>query len=93
MGTAAVGLTALAAGPAARAAEVQSFALRSPDGRLQATLGAGRFEAMLYVDGLNADKGGTDYRRESREVDAQTRLALTLKPGGGAVVRLRPLAH
>jgi alpha-glucosidase len=56
-------------------------------------LGAGRYEATLLVDGVNADKVGTDYRRETREVMAATRLHLDLKPGGGAVVRLRPLGQ
>jgi alpha-glucosidase len=50
----------------------------------------GEWEATLWIDGPNADKLGTDYRRVTRAVSATTDLDLVLAPGGGAAVRLRP---
>jgi alpha-glucosidase len=47
------------------------------------------WEATLWVDGVNADKVGTDYRRTVREASADGTLRLDLAPGGGAVARLR----
>jgi alpha-glucosidase len=52
-------------------------------------LGGGTWEATLWVDGPNADKVGTDYRRTQREVSTTEPLRLDMAPGGGAVVRLR----
>jgi alpha-glucosidase len=50
----------------------------------------GEWEATLWIDGPNADRLGTDYRRVTRAVSATTDLDLVLAPGGGAAVRLRP---
>ena len=49
----------------------------------------GEWEATLWVDGVNADKLGTEYRRATRTVSAAEALNLVLAPGGGAVVRLQ----
>jgi alpha-glucosidase len=49
----------------------------------------GEWEATLWIDGPNADKLGTEYRRVTRTVSATGNLKLDLAPGGGAVVRLR----
>jgi alpha-glucosidase len=50
----------------------------------------GEWEATFWLDGPNADKLGTDYRRVTRAVSSTTNLDLVLAPGGGAVVRLQP---
>jgi alpha-glucosidase len=55
-------------------------------------LGAGRYEATIYADGVNANRVATDYRVTKQGVDRDSRLKLTLKQGGGAAIRLRPLA-
>jgi alpha-glucosidase len=55
-----------------------------------AFLGAGRYEATTYADGVNANRVATDYRVTRETVDPSSRLKLVLKQGGGAVVHLRP---
>ncbi len=52
-------------------------------------LGDGAWEANAWVDGANADKVGTDFRRTTRESSPSSALRLDLAPGGGAVVWLR----
>ncbi len=52
-------------------------------------LGPGSWEATLWIDGPNADKVGTDYRRCVSDAQAPGTLRLELAPGGGAAVRLR----
>jgi alpha-glucosidase len=51
-------------------------------------LGGGTWEATLWIDGANAGKVGTDYRRAVREVSTDAPLRIDLAPGGGAAVRL-----
>lgn len=46
-------------------------------------LGEGRFDAHLFLDGVNADRMAEDYRYEQREVEGGGSLKLTLKKGGG----------
>jgi alpha-glucosidase len=46
-------------------------------------LGEGTHQATLYLDGLNAHRQAEDYRVETRSVNAETPLRITLKPGGG----------
>ena len=43
----------------------------------------------VWVDGPNADKMGTDYRRTTAAVTGGQPLRLELAPGGGAALRLR----
>jgi alpha-glucosidase len=52
-------------------------------------LGGGAWEATSWVDGANADKTGTDYRRTTAALAGGPPLRLELAPGGGALVRLR----
>jgi len=52
-------------------------------------LSKGEWEATLWIDGPNADRLGTEYRRVTQTVSAAGRLKLVLAPGGGAVARLR----
>ncbi len=53
-------------------------------------LGAGPWEATFWIDGANANKVGTDYRRRVSDAQASGTLRLDHAPGGGAVVRPRP---
>jgi alpha-glucosidase len=52
-------------------------------------LGAGRYTLDSWSDGINADRNGTDYKRETRAVSASDKMTLTLAPGGGFVGRIR----
>jgi alpha-glucosidase len=46
-------------------------------------LGTGRWTLDSWSDGINADRNGMDYRKETRTVSAGDKLTLTLAPGGG----------
>ena len=53
-------------------------------------LGAGRYEAEILRDGINADRDGTDYKKEKRIVTAGDKLSIHLAGGGGWVARIVP---
>ncbi len=46
-------------------------------------LGNGNFIADIFADGVNALKDGTDYKRTTQEVNANSRLSIHLSSGGG----------
>ena len=52
-------------------------------------LGAGRYTMDAWVDGINADRNGMDYRKESRVVSGSETIQLQLAPGGGFAARFR----
>jgi alpha-glucosidase len=52
-------------------------------------LGAGTWTMDAWSDGINADRNGMDFRKETRPVSASDKLTLTLAPGGGWVGRFR----
>jgi alpha-glucosidase len=52
-------------------------------------LGAGSYTMDAWVDGINADRNGLDYRKESRAVSASDKLELKLAQGGGFAARIR----
>jgi alpha-glucosidase len=54
-------------------------------------LGAGEYEALLFADGLDADKNATSLAIEKKRVTAGDKLALHLAPGGGAATILTPV--
>jgi alpha-glucosidase len=54
-------------------------------------LGSGTYEAVIFQDGLNADRDATDYRREVRRVTAKDKLTLHLGSGGGWAARFYPV--
>lgn len=56
-----------------------------------AFLGPGTRQATLLADGVNADKLPTDYRIQKVELDPARPWAVTLAPGGGAVLRIEPV--
>jgi alpha-glucosidase len=52
-------------------------------------LGAGRYTMDAWSDGINADRNGMDFRKETRAVSAGEKLTLQLAPGGGFAARIR----
>ena len=54
-------------------------------------LGKGSYQAVIFCDGINADRDAADYRREVRQVSAADRLQLHLAPGGGWAARMESL--
>ena len=52
-------------------------------------LGEGVWEAELFRDGVNADRNGTDYRREVLTLENSRTLPLHMAPGGGFALVLR----
>jgi alpha-glucosidase len=51
----------------------------------------GNYEAVVFRDGINADRDGTDYKREEIKIAAGDKLTIKLAPGGGWVARLKKL--
>jgi alpha-glucosidase len=51
-------------------------------------LGAGNYEAVIFRDGVNADRDATDYVREVVPVTAQSKLKISLSNGGGWAARI-----
>jgi alpha-glucosidase len=52
-------------------------------------LGQGNWTLDAWADGVNADRDGRDFRRESQSVTRAGRLVLRLAPGGGYAARIR----
>ena len=50
----------------------------------------GAYDAVLFRDGVNADRRASDYKRETLRVDASEPLKLHLAPGGGFAAALTP---
>lgn len=51
-------------------------------------LGKYDLQLVLYKDGLNADRKGTDYTKESVRLNADRKLTVHLAPGGGFALRV-----
>jgi len=51
-------------------------------------LGAGQWEADIFMDGPNADRAGVDYLRELKSVSGQDTLKIHLAPGGGWAAKI-----
>ena len=54
-------------------------------------LGAGNYEAVIFKDGVNADRDATDYKRELVKLSATQKLTIHLAPGGGWAARIYPV--
>jgi alpha-glucosidase len=54
-------------------------------------LGDGIFQAVVFKDGINADRDATDYRKEVIEVSRDSKLNIHLAPGGGWAARIEKL--
>ena len=50
----------------------------------------GDCEAMLFRDGVNADRKASDYKRETFRIDTSKSLTVHLAPGGGFAMKLKP---
>jgi alpha-glucosidase len=46
-------------------------------------LGEGKCQALIFADGINADRVGSDYTKTKRDVTKSDRLTIHLAPGGG----------
>ena len=54
-------------------------------------LGSGTYEAVIFKDGINADRDATDYRREVIKINPSQKLNIHLAPGGGWAARIYPV--
>ena len=54
-------------------------------------LKAGRWQAEIFADGVNADRDATDWTRREAELTADGKLEVKLAPSGGFACRLRRL--
>ncbi len=52
-------------------------------------LGPGEHDIVIYKDGINADRFGNDYKKETMKVSVSDKMKINLAPGGGwaAVIR------
>jgi alpha-glucosidase len=51
-------------------------------------LGAGNYQAVVFKDGINADRDGTDYKKEVIKITSGDKLKIQLAPGGGWAARI-----
>lgn len=51
-------------------------------------LGDGQYEAEIFKDGVNADKQGSDYRKEIIKVTNKDKYTIDMAPGGGWAARI-----
>ncbi len=54
-------------------------------------LGAGNYQAVVFKDGMNADRDATDYKREVIKVTSADKVKIQLAPGGGWVARIEKI--
>lgn len=53
----------------------------------------GSYEAVIFKDGVNADRDGTDYVRETIELSSGDIIEVYLSKGGGYTMRIEPLRN
>jgi alpha-glucosidase len=51
----------------------------------------GDYQAVIFKDGINADRDATDYKMEQIKISKNTKLKIHLAPGGGWVARIEKL--
>jgi alpha-glucosidase len=54
-------------------------------------LGSGNYQAVVFKDGVNADRDATDYKKEVIKISATDKLKIQLAPGGGWAARIEKL--
>ena len=54
-------------------------------------LGEGEWDAIIFKDGINADRDATDYQREEVKVSSSDILPIKLSPGGGWAARIEKM--
>jgi len=48
----------------------------------------GNYQAVIFKDGVNADRDATDYKKELIKIASGDKLKIQLAPGGGWVARI-----
>jgi len=51
----------------------------------------GRYEAVVFQDGINSDREATDYKKEVIKIASGDRLKIHLSNGGGWAARVRKI--
>lgn len=51
-------------------------------------LGEGNFKGVVFKDGVNADRVGRDYKKETIDIPANRKLPISMAPGGGYVIKI-----
>jgi alpha-glucosidase len=54
-------------------------------------LGKGDYQAVVFKDGINADRDATDYKKEVIKISQSSKLNVHLAPGGGWAARIEKL--
>jgi alpha-glucosidase len=54
-------------------------------------LDKGVYQAVVFKDGINADRDATDYKKETMKISAGDKLNIQLAPGGGWVARIEKI--
>jgi alpha-glucosidase len=54
-------------------------------------LGDGTYNVVVFKDGVNADRDGTDYKKEIIKISSGDKLNIQLAPGGGWAARIEKL--
>ena len=54
-------------------------------------LPTGNYEMVLFTDGINADRNGNDYKKETRNIQAGEKMKIKLMPGGGFAMKLKKI--
>ena len=54
-------------------------------------LGEGTYRAVIFKDGINADRDATDYKKEEIQVASGDKISICMVPGGGWVARLEKM--
>ena len=52
-------------------------------------LGSGEHDIVIYKDGINADRFGNDYKKETMKVSVSDKMKINLAPGGGWVAVIK----
>ncbi|WP_394800196.1 glycoside hydrolase family 97 catalytic domain-containing protein [Bacteroides salyersiae] len=53
----------------------------------------GNWQMELFRDGVNADRNGNDYKREVINVNINSKIKVSLAPGGGMAAIIRKINH
>jgi len=54
-------------------------------------LGDGDYQAIVFKDGINADRDATDYKKDVIRISRDTKMKIQLAPGGGWAARIEKL--
>jgi alpha-glucosidase len=54
-------------------------------------LGHGSYKAVVFKDGLNADRDGTDYKKEVIKFSSGDKLNIQMAPGGGWAAKIEKI--